>query len=545
MRRIMAFLLSVTLILSFFSFEASAGTGIIAFPEDGGVIGTSERTVVLNTPSGCDVSLILDGDEISSFLSSGSDTVEVDRELSVGQHSLAVVCSDEFQTMTDEVSFKVEKSIKTEHLNEAFNGGKYDSVILPSGSSNPKEVGVNSNGEKVYIKSVPVVGTDGEAGSAVGFVVTDEVEGTMATPTVFYQVSIGSYKLDSYIELEYDLMLCGIGAYEIETNDGKGNYGAFGPLKFFAANGSTSGSDYSYPKNEWIHMKHQIDVRASVRKESLTVTDSNGEHLVYYDRDVHKNVKTNLAVFKLQYYVTGKFSGTAFAIDNLSVTNTKKYSGFGDVSFFDDSDTESVASDSVITSSVSKIALDSSNAGTAASTDYKNAIKVCNGDKVLGVKSAATDSQNKLVIELEKKLPSVADVDIFLELEDSLKEKFIVHKQIKSRSFEFGLNGVSFESDGSRVISSKQLKPATPLKCSFSLVNNSAESQTGLIILCIYDGVTLVSLNAKEVEVASSADAEENLEITIPEASGSYSAECYLFDSFKSRIPISKIWSLK
>ena len=37
----------------------------------------------------------------------------------------------------------------------------------------------------------------------------------------------------------------------------------------------------------------------------------------------------------------------------------------------------------------------------------------------------------------------------------------------------------------------------------------------------------------------------DSLSVTLPDKGEKFSAECYLFDSYKTRLPISKVWSVK
>lgn len=543
-KKLISTALIIFLIFSAIPFSVSAVDGIIAFPKNNSVIDIGTKEFSIKSPAGSNVTLLLDGESLAEFVSTGTNSVDVTDLLTVGSHTLTAAATGSNGIEYDKISFDVKKETADSHMTESFAGGAHGDLFVPQGA---KEVGVNSAGEKIYIKSQPVEGKNGEVNGAVGFVITDDVEGTMVNASRAFQIDAASFKLSSCIELEYDLKLCGIGAFEIETKNSKGGFGSFGPLKFFAANGTTVGSDYEYPKNEWIHMKHVVDIRGCSRKESLYVTDAEGEHTIFSDRTVNSNVVANLSIIKMQFYPTAKFSGLAFAIDNLSLRDVHKYEPLGLVSYADENGDYAVASDGIIDKTSAKIILDASASGIPKSTDMIGKVTAKADAKSIAVKSAATYDNGKLIIEFEAPLPSTADITVSVQFADVKGNPILSTKSFKVRSFEFGLEEVTFTSDGKPVISPNQLSSVKKLSCNFKLKNSSAEARSGIIIACIYNGNRLAAMNVADVSLAphTSTPVVQTLDVTVPDEDGSFSAECYLFDSFLKRLPISKVWSVK
>ena len=80
----------------------------------------------------------------------------------------------------------------------------------------------------------------------------------------------------------------------------------------------------------------------------------------------------------------------------------------------------------------------------------------------------------------------------------------------------------------------------------FTLKNETDEDKSAVLILAVYSGNRLASMITKTVNVsAMKSSYSDSLRVTLPDKGEKFSAECYLFDSYKTRLPISKVWSVK
>ena len=119
-------------------------------------------------------------------------------------------------------------------------------------------------------------------------------------------------------------------------------------------------------------------------------------------------------------------------------------------------------------------------------------------------------------------------------------------KRFKIRNVTFGITDTQFWCDGAICKSSDQIQPGSYVTALLTLKNETDEEKNAVLILAVYSGNRLASMTTKTVKVPASKNGfNDTLRVTLPDKGGNFSAECYLFDSYKTRLPISKIWSVR
>ena len=473
----------------------------------------------------------------------------MENELFIGEHELTVTQLGDHSDSATSV-FKVCKEINTELYNDTMDGGA-SKALKPVTEGVSMVIGKNAEGQNVSVmhKSFPGKGDDENTNGAVGFYVNEDVtepaNAKYDIVNAFYLLNdIKSKPWIATYEIEYDLKMFEKGYFELETKNADSKWGWIGTGQFLQGDGTVKGTGYSYPVGEWMHVRHVVDTEKGV--ESLYIDDN-----LLMDKRPAANLK-NIIQLKFQFGTDSRLcikKGYGAAIDNLHIVNYQSTRGISSVSFDDGSgkykDADAGVVDGVTNKLMFKVPMPFVK-NISDNDEAKSMMKITSGGKELEISKASVDENGNIYAELAENLPNIADVLFEFACTGADGAEVIMGKRFKSRNVSFGISDTTFWADGSICRTREQLKPGTDVAALFTMRNMTEKAESAVLILAVYSGNRLASMTTKTVKLpALKSVYNDSLRVTLPEKGSDFYAECYLFDSYSRRLPISKIWSIE
>lgn len=534
MRKTLAFLTSILIIAVSIPCVSFASSSIVAYPADGQILNESPDKAILSIDEGYDTVVFIDGEEVSAFTTVGNDEVSLSYPTTVGEHKLSVVAQKNNDVLSQDVNFIISKTINNENLYSSFTDGNHGSVKPQDGLVTP---GTDADGKTIYIRRTDMIGKDGDEKGATGFLMEHELANPVSgyeNKSVFFYVSTTNYNWSGTVEIEYDLKLFQKGFFDIEIYNG--GYGRLIGKNFVQNSGVILGTDVQYPVNEWMHVKHVLNI--SQKTESLYIDN------VPVVENKSNSVISGLKQVKFQFFLSGTGGGQGFAIDNVRMSELIDCKGFDEVSYKNSEEEYHSASNAVIKSEADTVKL-SGITGIEAG-DVSNKLTIESDVLLPKVKSAAADNDGSVTIIFEKSLPEAADFTVYVQCKTADKQEYTIQKSIRCASYEFGIKDVTVNSGAVPCITANQLEPGSELDINFILGNTSDTQKDAHLIVAVYDGCYLTGLEVKKVTLSAHADNQiESIKCTLSSRKGAYTVECYLMDNFTSGIALSKVWGLK
>ena len=546
-KKLISALAAFGIVMSMVVAPVQANSLSIKYPLDGDEI-TELKSISIEAEEGEKVIVTLDGKNIASFVSNGSDELPLENELFIGEHELTVTQLGDHSDSATSV-FKVCKEINTELYNDTMDGGT-SKALKPITEGVSMVIGKNAEGQNVSVmhKSFPGKGDDENTNGAVGFYVNEDVT---EPANAKYDIVNAYYLLNDIkskpwiatYEIEYDLKMFEKGYFELETKNADSKWGWIGTGNFLQGDGTVKGTGYSYPVGEWMHIRHVVDTEKGV--ESLYIDDN-----LLMDKRPTANLK-NLVQLKFQFGTDSRLcikKGYGAAIDNLHIVNYQSTRGISSVSFDDGSGKYNEAAGNIIDKASNKLMFTIPMPLEKNITDEeaKSKIKIFADGKELEISKASVDENGNIFAELAENLPNIADVRAEFTCSSADGSDVVMGKRFKSRNVTFGITDTEIWCDGAICRTSEQMQPGSDVAALFTLKNETDEDKSAVLILAVYSGNRLASMITKTVNVsAMKSSYSDSLRVTLPDKGEKFSAECYLFDSYKTRLPISKVWSVK
>lgn len=547
-KKLISALAALGIVMSMVVAPVQANSLSIKYPLDGDEI-TELKSISIEAEEGEKVIVTLDGKNIASFVSNGSDELPLENELFIGEHELTVTQLGDHSDSATSV-FKVCKEINTELYNDTMDGGA-SKALKPVTEGVSMVIGKNAEGQNVSVmhKSFPGKGDDENTNGAVGFYVNEDVtepaNAKYDIVNAFYLLNdIKSKPWIATYEIEYDLKMFEKGYFELETKNADSKWGWIGTGQFLQGDGTVKGTGYSYPVGEWMHVRHVVDTEKGV--ESLYIDDN-----LLMDKRPAANLK-NIIQLKFQFGTDSRLcikKGYGAAIDNLHIVNYQSTRGISAVSFDDGSgkykDADAGVVDGVTNKLMFKVPMPFVK-NISDNDEAKSMMKITSGGKELEISKASVDENGNIFAELAENLPNIADVLFEFACTGADGAEVIMGKRFKSRNVSFGISDTTFWADGSICRTREQLKPGTDVAALFTMRNMTEKAESAVLILAVYSGNRLASMTTKTVKLpALKSEYNDSLRVTLPEKGSDFYAECYLFDSYSRRLPISKIWSIE
>lgn len=547
-KKLISALAALGIVMSMVVAPVQANSLSIKYPLDGDEI-TELKSISIEAEEGEKVIVTLDGKNIASFVSNGSDELPLENELFIGEHELTVTQLGDHSDSATSV-FKVCKEINTELYNDTMDGGA-SKALKPVTEGVSMVIGKNAEGQNVSVKhkSFPGKGDDENTNGAVGFYVNEDVtepaNAKYDIVNAFYLLNdIKSKPWIATYEIEYDLKMFEKGYFELETKNADSKWGWIGTGQFLQGDGTVKGTGYSYPVGEWMHVRHVVDTEKGV--ESLYIDDN-----LLMDKRPAANLK-NIIQLKFQFGTDSRLcikKGYGAAIDNLHIVNYQSTRGISSVSFDDGSgkykDADAGVVDGVTNKLMFKVPMPFVK-NISDNDEAKSMMKITSGGKELEISKASVDENGNIYAELAENLPDIADMLFEFACTGADGAEVIMGKRFKSRNVSFGISDTTFWADGSICRTREQLKPGTDVAALFTMRNMTEKAESAVLILAVYSGNRLASMTTKTVKLpALNSVYNDSLRVTLPEKGNDFYAECYLFDSYSRRLPISKIWSIE
>ncbi len=547
-KKLISALAALGIVMSMVVAPVQANSLSIKYPLDGDEI-TELKSISIEAEEGEKVIVTLDGKNIASFVSNGSDELPLENELFIGEHELTVTQLGDHSDSATSV-FKVCKEINTELYNDTMDGGA-SKALKPVTEGVSMVIGKNAEGQNVSVmhKSFPGKGDDENTNGAVGFYVNEDVtepaNAKYDIVNAFYLLNdIKSKPWIATYEIEYDLKMFEKGYFELETKNADSKWGWIGTGQFLQGDGTVKGTGYSYPVGEWMHVRHVVDTEKGV--ESLYIDDN-----LLMDKRPAANLK-NIIQLKFQFGTDSRLcikKGYGAAIDNLHIVNYQSTRGISSVSFDDGSgkykDADADVVDGVTNKLMFKVPMPFVK-NISDTDEAKSMMKITSDGKELEISKASVDENGNIYAELAENLPNIADVLFEFACTGADGAEVIMGKRFKSRNVSFGISDTTFWADGSICRTREQLKPGTDVAALFTMRNMTEKAESAVLILAVYSGNRLASMTTKTVKLPTLKSVyNDSLRVTLPEKGSDFYAECYLFDSYSRRLPISKIWSIE
>lgn len=510
-------LLAAILVLSALPVFGAESDSLITSVKDGDVFYNNLNEITLCIDVGYDVTIVIDGEKTTSFVSEGNDTVVLGKKLEAGTHTLTVVAvADDVLSQT--VKFEVKyKGVDTTgiYANEA---AILNREVSHSGGAN---AGTDENGNPVKLVRKAFEGIDSAPNGAVGFETTAPVASASGAQDIYVALYWSGKTLSGIVEVEYDIKIEGSMQFEFETS-GRG-WGNFGPNDMI--NRGMVAGKRAYVPGEWFHMKHVINIDSA--KQDLYM---NGEQLL---SGAAVSNASGITTVKVQARAEASDVRSSVALDNFTLGTPVSASGIDSVSY-KTADGYAALENAVLTEATDELLLTAADAKAGAA----NVTVFADGEIFETVKTAV-DTDGSIEIKLSQELPPEADIKLVTQTGG-----YSMITQFKTAFSDFGISNFGFETQGGKCHVAKELLPGTELFAVLNVTNNTEDEKSGMVIMAIYDGARVVGLAAKNMTVESSNADGTVITAKVPDLEGDYTAECYMIDSFAKRNLLSKIYSL-
>lgn len=525
-KRVLSLFLSFILLLPIGAVKATGEVELIQ-PENGSVVTDNVTKIVFYAESGAQVSVLMDGAEVFKGISQGENTAELSSPAAVGTHEAEIRAYTKGGSFKSVNSFKViKRSEKTDFSYDFTNGARSGITV----SSN-KTVGTDENGMPAALTLGDFEGKDGDETGSIGAVLKQDVQNPTLDSSGNPGAGVYYYKPISAkgrFSVSYDLKLFGeSGSFELESRSSAG-FAFIGGKRLFGFDGRIQGTDYVYPKEEWMSVRHTVDLDEGTQALYINGEEVKNAELTAAD----KMDKSGLTYIKLQYYISrGGKKGQGFMIDNFCMTHEESFEGFGDIYCKGaEGDFEKAENDIVKTKS----------------DELRFEADIFGG-------GAEADEVYLLVGEKEAKIYeiSVYDGAIILKLAEKLfgehKAKLYVksggtefYKAFYISSGDFALKEISVKSGENEVFDILHLNGGETVSV---YAENGREERSAVIFLTVYDGERMLALSARTASVKNGQSL--CAEFKLPKLSGGdMHIEIYAVDSYSARTPLCSafIW---
>ncbi len=529
LKKILSLIILTVLFVNAFSiFSFAAYDTAVTSPLTDETVDTTFDEIVFTSPEGSLTTLRLDGVLLAEIISLGENRVDIDRELSVGNHkiSLASAYGDDIQL--SETYFNVQKT----HESILYIGDFTNSNLCSLSPNENVAAGINSAGDTVYAASGFRTGASGEEKGAVGFRIGERtaVEPTVHQHGFYYGLTTTSYSLNNGFILEYDLKLNNIGLFEIETKNKSGTFGSLCTQGLFGTDGKIKGTNYSYPQNKWMHVRHVVDV--ANYNEDLWIDDN-----LVIENKATTNALKNLTNMKFQYFPSTSLQEQEFVIDNIKLTGSTTYKGFNDILYQNNSGEYVVATNDVVTQPTNSVMLSSDmNLSELSSWDE---FKVFVDGFEVEISNKYVDEDSNLIIVFPNLLEGVSRISVEAKATFNKSVSINLMKKFDLNTLNFGLREISYSLNGKRCISENQLKSGDELSAEFKLKNADGYTKSAVCVMGVYSKDRIVAFKTVTVEVPRYTGSRRTaISVTIP-SGDDFSVECFVIDTYTDRNVIS------
>ena len=525
-KRVLSLFLSFILLLPIGAVKATGEVELIQ-PENGSVVTDDVTKIVFYAQSGSEVSVLMDGTQIFKGISSGENTAELESPAAIGSHDVEICAYTEGGSFRSVNSFKViKRSEKTDFSYDFTNGARSGITV----SSN-KTVGTDESGMPAALTLGDFEGKDGDETGSVGAVLNRDVQNPTLDSSGNPGAGVYYYKPISAkgrFSVSYDLKLFGeSGSFELESRSSAG-FAFIGGKRLFGFDGRIQGTDYVYPKGEWMSVRHTVDLDGGTQQLYINGEEVKNAELTAAD----KMDKSGLTYIKLQYYISrdGK-KDQGFMIDNFCMTHEESFEGFGDIYFRNSDSAFEKAEDSIIKTSTDEIRFESDIFGGGAEADE---VYLLVGEKEAKI-SEISVYDGAIILKLAEKLFGEHKAKLYVKSGDT---EF--YKAFYISSGDFALKEISVKSGENEVFDILHLNGGETVSV---YAENGREERSAVIFLTVYDGERMLALSARTASVKNGQSL--CAEFKLPKLSGGdMHIEIYAVDSYSARTPLCSafIW---
>ena len=485
----------------------------------------------------------LNGEEIASLTTETENTVELADNMPLGENLLKVYTFGDGTVQSAESSFEVRKVIYTQNNIEKFDGSLGTFEITEG--MNYSEFGSDSEGNKIYLSLTHDFDSP-DGSKAAGFYAQGNVVSPKGTIRFFNKSLSGLFKNGIWV-IQYDIKLFSKAHFYLETKNGAaGTFPFIGGKEFLKYDGNIASTGEAYPLGEWMHITHILDIDGKVQTHEISWLDNGESKIVSYE-----TADANVA--SLSYIrPTTEFKQTTgdgehgVLMDNIEIGTQQRFDGFTSLSYLDAGGEWIDAEDNIIDdTAIASVRLKNNNP-YFKNMDITGSIKAYANGSQIAVKSANVDENGEyLTIDFHSSLPDQADINVLAECEDKDSgDKLCFVKNFKTDFLEFGIKELTFERGEECLGFSRQLKAGDSIDIIASF-KNVVEDKNVVFVTAAYKGDEIIHLSAQNVESKYNRRKTATDTVTLPPDGSDFKIECYLFDTFLTRIPMSKIWTLK
>ena len=525
-KRVLSLFLSFILLLPIGAVKATGEVELIQ-PENGSVVTDDVTKIVFYAQSGSEVSVLMDGTQIFKGISNGENTAELESPAAIGSHDVEIRAYTEDGSFKSVNSFRVLKNSEKTDFSYDFTNGARSGITV---SSN-KTVGTDENGMPAALTLSDFEGKDGDEAGSVGAVLNRDVQNPTLDSSGNPGAGVYYYKPISAkgrFSVSYDLKLFGeSGSFELESRSSAG-FAFIGGKRLFGFDGRIQGTDYVYPKEEWMSVRHTVDLDEGTQQLYINGEEVKNAELAAAD----KMDKSGLTYIKLQYYISrGGKKGQGFMIDNFCMTHEESFEGFGDIYCKGaEGDFEKAENDIVKTKS-DELRIEADNFGGGAVADE---VYLLVGEKEAKI-SEISVYDGAIILKLAEKLFGEHKAKLYVKSGDT---EF--YKAFYISSGDFALKEISVKSGENEVFDILHLNGGETVSV---YAENGREERSAVIFLTVYDGERMLALSARTASVKNGQSL--CAEFKLPKLSGGdMHIEIYAVDSYSARTPLCSafIW---
>lgn len=526
-KRVLSLFLSFILLLPIGAVKATGEVELIQ-PENGSVVTDDVTKIVFYAESGAQVSVLMDGTQIFKGISNGENTAELESPAAIGSHDVEIRAYTEDGSFKSVNSFRVLKNSEKTDFSYDFTNGARSGITV---SSN-KTVGTDESGMPAALTLGDFEGKDGDETGSIGAVLKQDVQNPTLDSSGNPGAGVYYYKPISAkgrFSVSYDLKLFGeSGSFELESRSSAG-FAFIGGKRLFGFDGRIQGTDYVYPKEEWMSVRHTVDL-------------DEGTQALYINGEEVKNVgltaadkmdKSGLTYIKLQYYISrGGKKDQGFMIDNFCMTHEESFEGFGDIYFRNSDSAFEKAEDSIIKTSTDEIRFESDIFVGGAEAEE---VHLFVGEKETEISEITAEDSGTLTLKLAQNLLGEHKAKLYVKSGDT---EF--YKAFYISSGDFALKEISVKSGENEVFDILHLNGGETVSV---YAENGREERSAVIFLTVYDGERMLALSARTASVKNGQSL--CAEFKLPKLSGGdMHIEIYAVDSYSARTPLCSafIW---
>lgn len=520
-KRVLSLFLSFILLLPIGAVKATGEVELIQ-PENGSVVTDDVTKIVFYAQSGSEVSVLMDGTQIFKGISNGENTAELESPAAIGSHDVEIRAYTEDGSFKSVNTFKViKRSEKTDFSYDFTNGARSGITV----SSN-KTVGTDESGMPAALTLSDFEGKDGDETGSIGAVLKQDVQKPTLDSSGNPGAGVYYYKPISAkgrFSVSYDLKLFGeSGSFELESRSSAG-FAFIGGKRLFGFDGRIQGTDYVYPKGEWMSVRHTVDLDGGTQQLYINGEEVKNAELTAAD----KMDKSGLTYIKLQYYISrGGKKDQGFMIDNFCMTHEESFEGFGDIYFRNSDSAFEKAGDSIIKTSTDEIRFESDIFVGGAEAEE---VHLFVGEKETEISEITAEDSGTLTLKLAQNLLGEHKAKLYVK---SGGTEF--YKAFYISQSDFAVNGISVKSGENEVFDISHIRSGDKVSV---YAKNNGEKRMAVIFLTVYSGGRMLAVSACTVSAESGQS--RCAEFELPKLSGDdMRIEIYAVDSYTMRIPL-------